>query len=124
MSADLATTNLLLGVLAVVGVIEALALIGVAVAALRAYRAIMALAAGIEARQVAPAVAIVTGILGDIRVVTATMKGGTERVDDAVSNAVRGVENAAGHMRLTLRSRIGAIVGIGRGLHAAVRTSR
>ena len=124
MSADLATTNLLLAVLAVVGVIEALMFIAVGVAALLGYRALMSLAAGIEARQVAPAVAIVTGILEDLRAVSATMRDGTERVDDIVSNALRGIDNAAGRMKLTLNSRLGAIVGIGCGLQAAVRTLR
>ncbi len=124
MVADLATTNLLLAVLAVVGVIQAVVFIVIGVAAVRAYRALMAFTAEVEARHVAPAFAVVTGILEDIRAVTAAMKNGTERVDDALSSTLRGVENAADHMRLALRSRLGSIVGIGRGLQAAVRTLR
>ncbi len=124
MPTDLTTTNVLLAVLATASVVQAIVFIGAGIAALRAYRAFMTLAAGIEARQVAPVVAVVTRILEDVRAITATMRHGTARVDDAVSTAVRGAENVASHLQLTLRRRVEAIAGLSRGLRAAARVLR
>ena len=70
MSPELGTTNLLLGIMAAVSVLEALVIIGVGIAGFMAYRQVMALvekvtgiAEGIEARQVAPAMHRVNAIL-------------------------------------------------------------
>lgn len=122
MPVDLTITNVLLAVLATVGVIQAALFIGAGILALRAYRAFMSLAAGIEARHVAPAMGIVTRILEDISAMTAAMKHGTARVDEAVSNAVRGAEHVTGHLQQTLRRRVDALTGISRGLRLAART--
>jgi len=54
MAGELATTNLLLGIRAAVSVLEALVIIGIGVAAFIAYRKVMEVVTGIEARQVAP----------------------------------------------------------------------
>ncbi len=124
MATDLTTTNVLLAILATAGVVQAIVFMCAGVAALRAYRAFMALASGIEARQVAPVVAILTRILEDVRAMTSAMKHGTARVDDAVSSAVRGAEHVASHLQLGFQRRVGAIAGIGRGLRAAARVLR
>ena len=83
MSAELSTTNLLLGIMAAVSVLEALVIIGVGVAGFMVYKRVMALteqvmtlAQGIEARQVAPAMLRVNAILDDVKGVTATVKAG------------------------------------------------
>ncbi len=124
MATDLTTTNILLAVLATVGVVQVMVVIGAGIAVFRAYRAVMSLAAGMEARQVAPVVAVITRILEDVRAVTATMRYGTARVDDAVSSAVRGAEHVAGYLGLGLRRRVSTIAGISRGLRAAARVLR
>src|SRR3954462_11497178 len=88
MGSELGTTNLLLGIMAAVSVLEALVIIGVGVAGFMAYKRVMALvdtamtlAQGIEARQVAPAMMRVNAILDDVKGVTAKVKEETERVD-------------------------------------------
>ena len=60
MAIDLTTTNVLLGILATVSVIEALAVIGLFVGAYFLFRRMMKVIAGLEERQVAPAAARVT----------------------------------------------------------------
>ena len=70
MSGELETTNLLLGIMAVVSVIEALVIIGMGVAGFMAYRKVMELVDGLETRQVAPAMARVNAILDDVKDVT------------------------------------------------------
>ena len=74
MSGELATTNLLLGIMAAVSVLEALAIIGIAIAGFIAYRKAMVLIEGLEVRQVAPAMARVNGILDDVKAVSARVK--------------------------------------------------
>ena len=63
MSAELGTTNLLLGIMAAASVLEALVIIGMGIAGFMAYRRVMVLVDGIETRQVAPAMARVNAIL-------------------------------------------------------------
>src|SRR5438093_10856255 len=74
---NLDTTNLLLGIMAVVSVLEALVLIGVGVMAYRLYAQTMQTVREIEARQLAPLAARlnalmtrVDAILGDVKEVT------------------------------------------------------
>ena len=74
MQASLATTNVLLGILAVVSLLEALAIIGFFLGAFLVYRRIVRVIGGIEERQVAPTAARVNAILDDIKVVTSTVK--------------------------------------------------
>jgi pyrimidine operon attenuation protein/uracil phosphoribosyltransferase len=67
MMGDLHTTNVALIVMAVVSVLEALVLIGIAVGGLMVYRRIMQLVNDLEDRQIAPVRAKVDAILGDVR---------------------------------------------------------
>jgi len=84
MASDLATTNALLGVMAAVSVLEALALIGLAGGGYLLYRRVMRVLADIEARHVAPASARVSAILDDVKVVTAVVKGAADSADASV----------------------------------------
>ena len=87
MSPDLTTTNVLLGIMAAVSLLEAVAVLGVFVAGLLVYRRLIRVINGIEERQVAPAAARVNAILDDVKGVTATVKSEAERVDRAVQLA-------------------------------------
>ena len=105
MSAELGTTNLLLGIMAAVSVLEALVIIGIGIAGFMVYKRIMALvetttalAQGIEARQVAPAMMRVNAILDDVKGVTEKVKQETERVDHAIHSTIG---NAPAPMGLT-----------------------
>ena len=81
MEANLATTNVLLGIMAAVSVLEALAVIAFFLGGFLMYRRIVRFIGGIEERQVAPAAARVNAILDDIRDVTSTVKEGAGRAD-------------------------------------------
>ena len=80
---NLSTTNLLLGIMAAVSVLEGVLILGVGVAAWIAFRRVMDLIAGLEQRQVGPAMARVNAILDDVKAVSTTVKSETERVDDS-----------------------------------------
>lgn len=120
MTGDVATTNLMLGIMAVVSVLEALLLIGMGVAALTMYRRVMDLATGIEQRHVAPALARVNAILDDVKDVTAMVKQETERVDHAIRGAMDRVDDTAGRVRASVRAKTSRVVGFAVGLRAMV----
>ncbi|HWT44738.1 MAG TPA: hypothetical protein VN085_02180, partial [Vicinamibacterales bacterium] len=67
---DLHTTNVLLGIMAAVSVLEALVLIGAGVGGFLAYRRVMQLVGDLESRQIAPLRAKVDAILGDVQTIT------------------------------------------------------
>jgi hypothetical protein len=70
---DLTTTNILLGVMATVSLLEALAVIALLWGGFILYRRTLRLIEGIEERQVAPVAARVTAILDDFKGVTAVV---------------------------------------------------
>ena len=80
MSIDLTTTNVLLGIMAAVSLLEALAVIGLLAGGFLLFRRVMKVVNGIEERQVAPAAARVNAILDDVKNVTAAVKQETGRV--------------------------------------------
>ena len=81
MSLDLTTTNVLLGILAAVSVLEAIAVLGVFLGAALVCRRLIKTIDGIESRHVAPASVRVNAILDDIKSVTSTVKGETSRMN-------------------------------------------
>ena len=97
---NLDTTNLLLGIMAAVSVLEALVLVGVGVMAYRLYGQTMTTVRELEARQIAPLVARVNAlmtrvdaILGDVKEVTGRVSDRTERVDAAIRNTTSSVSS-------------------------------
>ena len=81
MAPDLTTTNVLLGIMAAVSLLEALAVVGIFLAGFLIFRRVMQLLGRIEERQVAPAVARVNAILDDVKGVTSTVSQETKRLD-------------------------------------------
>jgi hypothetical protein len=122
MSGELGTTNLLLGIMAVVSVLEALVIVGMGVAGFVAYRKVMALVDGLETRQVAPAMARVNAILDDVKDVTAKVKEETERVDQAIRTTMDRVDDTADRVRSNVRAKTSRVVGFVRGLRVALET--
>ena len=120
MSGELGTTNLLLGIMAAVSVLEALMIIGMGVAGFMAYRNVMGLVQGIETRQVAPAMARVNAILDDVKTIAATVKDETERVDHAIHTTLHRIDETADRMRSNVRAKTSAVVGLVRGLRVAI----
>ncbi|MBA3298357.1 MAG: hypothetical protein H0U19_15640, partial [Acidobacteria bacterium] len=70
MGVDLGTTNVFLGIMAVVSILEALLLIGIGVGGFIMFRRVLQLINDLEARQIAPLREKVDGILLDVRTVT------------------------------------------------------
>jgi uncharacterized protein YoxC len=127
MTADLGTTNLLLGIMAAVSVLEALVIIGAGVAGFMIYKKVMVLtdqvmtlAQGIETRQVAPAMMRVNAILDDVKGVTATVKQETERVDNAIHSTIDRIDDTADRVRSNVRAKTSSIAAFVRGARAAV----
>ena len=119
MEANLATTNLLLGIMAAVSVLEALVLVGVGIAAFMVYRRVTDLLSGLEPR-VAPTMARVNAILDDVKAVSAKVKAETERVDQAIHSTMGRIDDTADRVRSNVRAKTSRIVGFVRGLRVAL----
>ena len=120
MAGELATTNLLLGIMAAVSVLEALALIGLGVAGFMAYKNVMEIVNGIETRQVAPAMARINAILDDVKAVSEKVKQETERVDHAIHTTMDRIDDTADRVRWNVRAKTSRLVGFIRGLRVAI----
>ena len=117
---DLHTTNVALIVMAVVSVLEALVLIGIAVGGFMVYRRIMQLVTDLEERQIAPVRAKVDAILGDVRTLTARVSEDAERVDQAIHGTINRVDDTAEHLKSTVREKVSDVAGVIRGVRAAI----
>ena len=122
MTGNLATTNLLLGIMAAVSVLEALLVIGIGVAAVIVYRRVMDLVANLETRQVAPAMARVNAILDDVKGVTTRVREETERVDQAIRTTMDRVDDTADRVRSNVRAKTSRLVGFVRGARVAIES--
>jgi hypothetical protein len=122
MSGELGTTNLLLGIMAAVSVLEALLIIGVGIAAAIVYRRVTDLIAGLEARQIQPAMAKVNVILDDVRGVTARVREETDRVDQAIRTTMDRVDDTADRVRWNVRAKTSWLVGVIRGARVALES--
>ncbi len=118
--ASLSTTNVLLGIMAVVSILEALCIVGVGVAGFLVYRRVMRIVDGLEARQLAPAMARVNAILDDVRGVTTKVREETERVDQAIRTTMERVDDTADRVRTKVRVKTSRFVGFVRGVRVAV----
>ena len=120
MEGNLGTTNIMLGVIAAVSVLEALLVIGMGIAGFIAYRRVMDVVNVLEANHVAPAMARVNAILDDVKGVTAKVKEETERVDHAIRTTMDRVDDTADRMRWNVRAKTSRVVGFLRGLRVAL----
>jgi hypothetical protein len=120
MPGELGTTNLLLGIMAAVSILEALVIIGIGIAGYMAYSKVMTLVEGLETRQVAPAMARVNAILDDVKEVTSKVKEETERVDHAIHHTIDRIDDTADRVRSNVRAKTSAMVGFVRGLRVAI----
>jgi hypothetical protein len=120
MMEELATTNVMLGIMAAVSVLEALLVIGAAVAGYFVYKRVMTVVTGIEERQVAPAMARLNAVLDDLRAVSTKVKDETERVDSAIRTTMDRVDDTAERVRWNVLAKTSRIVGIVRGARVAL----
>jgi hypothetical protein len=117
---NLDTTNLMLGIMAAVSVLQALVLMGIAVGGFLIYRRVMALIADLETRQIAPLREKVDGILLDVKAVTARVSQQTERVDQAISGTMERVDDTATRVTSSMREKVNQATGVVRGLRAVL----
>jgi hypothetical protein len=120
MQPDLGTTNLLLGIMAVVSVLEALVVVGMGVAGWIMYRRVTELANGLEQRHIVPLRARVDAILDDVKGVTEKVKDETDRVDHAIRATMDRVDDTADRVRATVRAKTSRIVGFVRGVRVVI----
>jgi hypothetical protein len=117
---NLGTTNLLLGIMAVVSILEALLVVGLGIASFIIYRKVIELVSGLEQRQIAPLMVRINAILDDVKGVTEKVKEETERVDQAIRTTMDRVDDTADRVRANVRAKTSRVVGVVRGLRAIV----
>jgi hypothetical protein len=120
MNVNLDTTNLLLGVMAAISVLEALLLIGMGVGGFLVYRRVMRMVTDLEARQIAPLREKVDAILGDVKTVTARVNQQTERVDHAINGTIERVDVTAARVKDSVADKVNQAIGVARGVRAAI----
>jgi hypothetical protein len=119
-NADLETTNLMLGIMAAVSVLEALVLLGIAIGGFMMYRRVMRLVTELETRQIAPLREKVDAILLDVKAVTARVSEQTERVDHAISGTMERVDDTATRVSSSVRDKVNQATGMVRGVRAVI----
>jgi pyrimidine operon attenuation protein/uracil phosphoribosyltransferase len=117
---DLDTTNMLLGIMAVVSVLEGLLIIGLAVGGFMLYRRVTTLINELEERHVAPLTAKVNAILEDVQGVTGRMQAQAARVDNAIHGTLAKVDSTASGVKDAVRDKVDHVVGVARGVLAVV----
>ena len=115
---DLHTTNVLLGIMAAVSVLEALLIIGMGIGGYVVYKRVTQLVTDLEARQIAPLRLKVDAILADVQSVTARVSQQTERVDHAISGTMGRVDETAERVKGSVREKVNQTVGVVRGVRA------
>lgn len=120
MEGNLATTNLLLGIMAAVSVLEALLLIGTGIALYMVYTRVMDLVNTLEQRHVTPAMARVNAILDDVKAVSTKVKEETERVDHAIHSTMDRVDDTVDRVRSNVRAKTSRVIGFVRGVRVAI----
>jgi len=114
---NLDTTNLLLGIMAAVSVLQALVLIGLGVMAYRLYTHAMRTVREVEERQIAPLVAKVNtlmirvdSVLVDVKDITSRVTQRTESVDAAIRHTMDRVDETAGRVRSSVSARVNRVL--------------
>ena len=126
---NLDTTNLLLGIMAAVSVLEALLLLAVGFMAWRLYGQALQTVREIEQRQIAPLrekvdglMVTVDGILADVKTITSRVGEQTERVNSAISTTIDRVDETADRVKHSVGFRVQRVVGLVHGVRAALGT--
>jgi uncharacterized protein YoxC len=122
MEAQLGTTNLLLGIMAAVSLLEAIALVVAGFAGWTLYQRVTTLLDELESKHVQPVMSRVNVILDDVRDVTSRVKEETDRVNHAIHSTIDRVDDTADRMRSNVRAKTSRVVGFVRGVRVAIET--
>ena len=115
---SLTTTNVWLGILAVVSLLEFLMIVAAGLFAYQMYKRVMTTIETVERVHIAPLRARVDGILDEVQAVTDKVKHAQESVGDALRQVVGTGSMVAG----AVRSKTWPIIGIIQGLKTAANT--
>jgi len=120
MTGDISSLATLLWIMAGLGILEALLLIGIGIGGYLMYSRVMTLVNDLEARQIAPIREKVDAILGDVKTVTARVAHQTERVDEAVTGTIHRVDETAARVRAGVYDKVNQAAGVVRGVRAVI----
>jgi len=120
MTADLSPLSVPLWIMAVVGVLQALLVIGMGVGGYLLYSRATTLIADLEARQIAPLREKVDAILTDVKGITARVGQQTERVDQAITGTIDRVDDTAYRVRMGVHDKVNQVAGMVRGVRAVI----
>jgi hypothetical protein len=109
-----------LWIMAVLGILEALLLIGIGVGGYLVYSRVMTLVNELETRHVAPLREKAEGIMADVKTVTSRVAQQTERVDHAINGTIDRVDDTAARVRAGVHDRVSQATGILRGIRAVI----
>jgi precorrin isomerase len=118
---NLSTTNLMLGIMAAVSLLEALVLIVAGIAGYKAYSRLMKYVQDLDERRSAT-LERVNGILADAKVVTDTIKTETLRADQALHRTLDRVDETVDRVKWNVRARTSRLIGLVRGARVALET--
>jgi outer membrane murein-binding lipoprotein Lpp len=119
MPVDLQPLSTPLWIMAAVALLQALVLIGTAVAGYLAYSRVMTMIHELEVRQ-RPLRDKVDAILDDVKAVSARVSQQTERVDQAITGTIDRVDETATRVRDTVNHKVNSAVGVARGVRAVI----
>jgi hypothetical protein len=120
MGGDLGSVSIPLWIMAVVSVLQALLLIGIAVGGYVLYSRATTLMTDLEARQIAPLREKVDAILTDVKGITARVNQQTERVDQAITGTIDRVDDTAQRVRVGVHDKVNQVAGVVRGVRAVI----
>jgi hypothetical protein len=109
-----------LWIMAVLGILEALLLIGIGVGGYLVYSRVMTLVNELETRHVAPLREKAEGIMADVKTVTSRVAQQTERVDHAINGTIDRVDDTAARVRAGVHDRVSQATSILRGIRAVI----
>lgn len=117
---DLSSLSTPLWIMAVISILEALVLIGIAIGGYLVYSRVTTLVSDLEKRQIEPIREKVDAILADVKTVTARASHQAERVDYAINGTIDRVDETAARVRAGVHDKVSRVAGVVRGLRAVI----
>jgi hypothetical protein len=117
---DVSSLSTPLWIMAVISVVEALTLIGIAVGGYLVYSQVRTFVTEIEARQITPIREKVDAILADVEDITARASTQAERVDHAITGTMERVDETAVRVRAGVHEKVSQAAGVVRGVRAVI----
>jgi hypothetical protein len=118
---ELQTTNVLLGILAAVAVLQFLLIVAGLVVAYRAYAKASARLQALEQQSVAPLVDSARDILSDVKAMTSRLNARTARFDQTVKDTGERVQDTTERVRTRVRAKVMPYVAFFREFRDALR---